>query len=122
MAVVHEAVAKLSIVDAILTDIGNAGYLQFETTADAEVSKHTFPTPSGTTSGDTLTFTCGAGISDTSPAGGEVAQASMYTSGDAKIFEATGVGTAGPDITISSTTIAVTDTVTLTALTYTSPS
>ena len=121
MAVVHEAAVRNSIADTVLAAVGNAGYLRFETSGDAEVSTHTFPTPSGTVAGATLTFDCDPDISDTSPAGGTIAQASIYTSGATKILECSAGTATSNDITVSSVTIATTDTVTLTALTYVAP-
>ena len=124
MAVTHSATAKNSIANAILDDIdvAAAGYLSFETTGATEVSRHTFPTTCGTVTTDTLTFTCGTGgISDTSPTGGTVAQATIRTSADATILSC-GVAVTGSDIDLSSLTIGTGDTVTLTALSYTAPS
>lgn len=119
MAVVHETATRNAISDAVLAAVGASGYLLFETSGDTEVSRHDFPSPSGTVGATDITFDCDPDISDTTPVGGTIAQASIYTSGDTKIFECT-AGTAG-DITVSSVTIATTDTVTLEDLTYAPP-
>ena len=123
MAVTHEAATRNAIADDFLDHIGpNAAYLKFETSGDAEISRHDFPSPSGTVTAATLNFTCGGGgIADTSPATtGTVVQASLYNATNTKIFECTAAETGG-DITISSASINVTDTVTLTALSWEAP-
>lgn len=118
MAITHTAAVRNQICDDMLTQIGNAGYLRLED-GGVLVSQHTFPTPTGTVTTDTLTFTCGTGISDTTPAAGTIDGAKLYKSGATEVFSCT-AGTAG-DVVVSSATIATTDTVTLTALTYEAP-
>jgi len=122
MAVVHETAVRNAISDAVLAAVGASGYLLFEEADDSEVSRHDFPSPSGTVGATDITFDCDPDISDTSPEGGTaVVQASIYTSGDTKILECSAGTATSNDITISSINIAVTDTVTLTDLTYAPP-
>ena len=125
MAVVHETEMRTIIAQAVLDQIdnGTGGYLLFEDGTGAsptEIARIDFAATAGTVTGALLTFTLGGGISDTSPANaGTIVQASIFESDDTKILDCT-AGTSA-DITISSATISTTDTVTLTALTYTAP-
>jgi len=121
MAVTHTAAIRNAIADNFLVLCGtDAAYLQLED-GGVLVSRHDFPTPSGAVSAATLDFTCGGGIADTSPASGTIDGAKLYTSGDTEVCAMDSVGTAGTDIVVSSVSIATTDTVTLTALSWEAP-
>ena len=96
------------------------GYMQLETSADAEVATFTFGDPAfGAASTGVITL-AGVPIQDTSATGGTVAQGSIYDGADAKLCEAA-AATSGQPITMSSLSVGVGETVTLTALTVTVP-
>lgn len=116
-----ETAARNAACDAVvdLIDAGGAGTLQFETSGDVEVATITFSaTAFGAAS--TGTATAASTTADSSATGGTVAQASAYSGAASKIVEFT-VATSGQDIDISSTTVAATDSVTLSSLTVTMP-
>lgn len=107
-----------AIVDAIDAGAG-AGTLQFETSGDAEIATLTFSDPAfGAASNGVATAS--AITSDTTATGGTVAQASVYTSAPAKLWE-WDAGTSGTSIIISSTAVGAGDTVSMSSLTVTVP-
>jgi hypothetical protein len=117
-----ETAARNAACNAIvdLIDAGSgAGTLVFETSADAEVATLTFSDPAFGNAA-TGTATAGAITSDTSAAGGTIAQASAYDSDDNKVIEFT-CGTSGADINLSSLSITAGDTVSCSSLTITVP-
>lgn len=122
MAVTLQTGARNAACNGIvdLCDAGAGdGYLQFETSGDAEVSKHNFSDPAFGAAA-TGVATAGAIDDDTSAAGGTVAQASFYDSDDNKILECA-VAVSGADIDLSSLSVGVGDTVSVSALTVTMP-
>ena len=111
------------LADAIDADI-NAGAgtanLIFETVGDTAVATIALQNPAfGAAASGVITLE-GVTLSDTSAAGGTTVQASIFDRTAAKVLEMT-VGTAATEIIISSTVIAATDQVDLTALTITVP-
>ncbi len=111
------------LADLIDTEINTGtgtATLVFETGADAEVATINLQNPAfGPAAVGVLTLQ-GVTLSDTSAAGGTTVQASIFDRDSTKQFEMT-VGTAATEIIISSTVIAATDQVDLTALTVTVP-
>lgn len=108
-----------AIVDLI--DSGSAaGRLIFQTSGDVEVATLTFSDPAF---GNAAAGTAIAGtiVNDLNATGGNIAQASFFsTSPSTKILEAT-VSTSGADINLSSTSISAGDVVSVTSLTVTVP-
>jgi hypothetical protein len=102
-------------------NISGPGSLLFETAADAEVATMASvqnPAFDASTAG-VITLN-GVTLSDASATGGETVQFSGRNGAPTKQWELT-VGTSGTEIIISSTTVAATDQVDLTALTITVP-
>jgi len=121
MSVTHTAAVRNQMADDFLDQCGpNAAYLRLED-GGALVSQHDFPSPSGTVTAATLDFTVNGGIAATSPTSGTIDGARLYTSGAIEICSMSSVGTAGTDITVSSVSIAASDTVTLTQLSWEAP-
>lgn len=117
-----ETAARNAACDAIvdLIDVGGAGTLVFETSADVAVATiNLSATAFGAASTGVATL-AGVPLSDTNAAGGTVAQASFYSGGAAKIMECT-VSTSGADINLSSLSVGAGDTVTVSSLTVTVP-
>lgn len=117
-----ETIARNAACNAVvdLIDAGSgAGTLVFETSGDAEVATLTFSDPafgdasSGTATASSIT-------ADSSATGGTVAQASAYDSDSTKVVEFS-VATSGADINVSSTSIAATDSLSVSSLTMTMP-
>lgn len=121
MALTLETGLRDVLADAIDTEIGAAGYLEFQTAADGELATITFGNPAfGASSTGTITMS-GQPLQDTSATGGGTcAQFSIFKSGPTKLLEGT-VSTSGADINISSTSIGAGDTVELTTFTITVP-
>ena len=120
MALVLESALKNVLADAIDTDIGTAGYMEFQTSGDAEVATITFQNPAfGSAAGGIITL-AGVPLSDTSATGGTVAQFSIFASGAVKKMEGV-VQVSGADLDLSSLVVGVGDTVELTAFTITVP-
>lgn len=120
MALTLETAFRSVIADAVDTEIGAAGFLQFETSGDVEVATITFGNPAfGAASSGVITMS-GQPLQDTSATGGTIAQFSIYKSGPTKLLEGT-VSTSGADINLSSLSPAATDTVELTSFTITCP-
>ncbi len=118
-----ETVLRNVLADAIDTEINTgAGTadLQFETSGDVEVATIALQNPAfGAAAAGVITL-AGVPLSDVSATGGTTVQASVNDRDGTKQFELT-VGTSGTEIIISSTVIAATDQVDLTALTITVP-
>jgi len=121
MGITHETATRNAFADTFVSQVGNNGKLVFETAGDTEVAAISFGTPCATVTATGVVATFSTG-SDTTPAGGTIEHASFKTSGDTKIAEAT-VSTTNStnNVLISSLTIATSDTVTLTSLTWTAP-
>lgn len=126
MAITLENTARNAAADAVvdLLDGGaGAGTLQFELSDDTEVATLTFSDPAF---GDAATGVATANsITEDSSATGNasaVAQASFYDSTPTKHLECPVTSTdGGGEIEISNTTIAATETVSMSTLTYTQP-
>jgi len=98
---------------------GVAATLVFETSADGVVATITLQDPAfGAAAAGVITL-LGVTLSDTSAAGGTIAQASVFADA-AKQWEMT-CGTSGTEIIITSVVIAATEQVDLTGLTITMP-
>lgn len=115
-----ETAARNAAADA-LAALADGGTLVLETSGDAEVSTHAFAgTAFGAASGGVAT--AAAIGDDTSAAGGTIAQASIYTSGAAKVMELTASATGGGgEVQVSSLTITAGETVSISSLTITVP-
>jgi hypothetical protein len=101
------------------TGAGTATF-KLETSGDVEVASFDLQNPAfGSASSGVITL-AGVPIQDTSAAGGTVAQASLYNRNADKVCEAV-AATSGQEVTVSSTTVGVGETVSLTALTVTVP-
>lgn len=96
------------------------GYLQLETSADAEVATFTFQDPAFGAAATGVITLSGTPIQDTNATGGTVAQGSIYDGAATKLAEAA-AATSGQPIVVSSTTIGAGETCTLTSLTVTVP-
>lgn len=112
------------LADAIDNEINTTGAstaeLRFETVGDAEVATILLQNPAFGPAATGVITLQGVTLSDTSATGGTVAQASLTNRTPTKILEMT-CGTGAQEITISSTAVAATDQVDLTALTITVP-
>lgn len=118
-----ETVLRNVLADAIDAEIntgsGTATFI-FETSGDSEVATINLQDPAfGAASSGVITL-AGVTLSDTSATGGTVAQCSIEDKDGTKQLEMT-CGTSGTEIIISSTSVAATDQVDLTALTITVP-
>lgn len=124
MAIVYAAAVRTARMNAVLTEIGNAGKVKIWTTGGSSsgtlLCEFTLPTPSGTVSGDTLTLDIDPDIDDSSANNsGTAAVCEVTTSGDVVKVSGLTVGTSGADVIISpSTTITSGQLVTLTALSF----
>ena len=96
------------------------GYMQLETSADAEVATFTFQDPAFGAAASGVITLAGVPIQDTDATGGTVAQGSIYDGAATKLAEAA-AATSGQPITMSSLTVGAGETVTLTSLTVTVP-
>lgn len=118
-----ETALRNVLADAIDNEINTgAGTATFviETSGDAEVATIDLQNPAfGAAAAGVITL-AGVPLSDTNATGGTAAQASVEDRDGTKQFELT-LGTSGTEIIISSTAIAATDQVDLTALTITVP-
>lgn len=107
-------------IDAEINTGAGTSNLQFETSGDVEVATIDFQNPAfGNAAAGVITLN-GVTLSDTSATGGTTVQASIYDRDATKQIELT-VGTSGTEIIITSTVIAATEQVDLTALTLTVP-
>lgn len=120
MAVTHSTAARNGIADYIVDQL-DGGTIELQIAAGTEVATLTFGTPAfGAAAAGVATAN---GITDDASATGNaspVTKAELITSGAATLVLCS-VGTSGEDINLSSTTIAATDTVSISALTYTAP-
>lgn len=124
MAITHHATIRNTLATAILTavdqDVG-AGALILNTSGDVEVATLALADPAGTVTGAVFTFDTTPAIEDTSATGGVVAKFVVTdNSGDEIFYGSVTATSGGGDIELSSVTIAATDTVQITSLTYTS--
>jgi hypothetical protein len=122
MALTHVTATRNAMADAVvdLIDGGaGAGTLEFQTSGDVEVATITFGDPAfgAAASG---TATANATTDDTNATGGIIAKFRIYDSNSTEILSGTVTAVSGGgDIEITSLTIAATETVSLTSLTYT---
>lgn len=110
-------------IDALVNTGAGTATFDLETSGDVEVASFALQNPAfdaGGTGGAGVITLQGVPIQDTSAAGGTVAQASIYNRNGDKVLEAV-AATSGQEVTVSSTTVGVGETVTLTALTITCP-
>lgn len=111
-----ETTARNAAANAVV-DLLDGGTLVFETSGDAEVATLTFGTPAfGNATGGVAT--ANSITADSSATGGTVDHASLYTSGAAKVLEAT-TGTSGAEINLSSLSVGAGANVSCSSLTYT---
>ena len=103
----------------INTGVGTAT-LVFENATDTAVATINLQNPAFNTAAAGVITLNGVTLSDTSAAGGTVAQVSIFDRDGTKQLEMT-CGTGAQEIVISSTAVAATDQVDLTALTITVP-
>jgi hypothetical protein len=106
--------------DAHVNTGGGTANLKLETSGDVEVATFNFQNPAFGAAANGVITLQGTPIEDADAAGGTVAQGSIYDRGGAKVSESV-AATSGQEITVSSTTIGVGETVTLTSLTVTQP-
>jgi len=107
-------------IEAEISTGAGTSNLTFETSGDSEVATIDFQNPAfGSATAGVITL-LGVTLSDSSATGGTTVQASIFDRDGTKQCELT-VGTSGTEIIISSTVIAATDQVDLTALTITVP-
>ena len=102
-------------------NVGGAGYLEFQTSADAEVATVTLETTAfGAASTGVITM-ASAPKSDTSATGGTMAKFRIYDFADVELILGV-VGTTGEDINFAGgLVVGVGDTVELTSFTITCP-
>ena len=115
MALTLETSVRNAAADAIDTEIGTAGYLEFQTGAQVEVATITFQNPAfGAAIVGVITM-AGQPLQDTNATGnaGAVDAFQIFASG--AVLKITGtVSTSGADINMSSLVVGATDTVELT--------
>jgi hypothetical protein len=121
LELVLQNILAAQITAEIDTGAGAQGDLRFETSGDAEVATIDFNTPPsfGAPVVGVITLN-GVTLSDLSATGGTTVQASIFDRDGTKQLEMT-VGTSGTEIIITSTVIAATEQVDLTALTLEVP-
>jgi hypothetical protein len=120
MAVIYASTLRTSRMDAVLTAIGNAGKIKGYTSGDVLVATWALPTPSGSVSGDVLTFDVDPDINATLATTGTITKATITTAADAVVVSGLTVGTSGTNLVMSSNVVGSTgDTVTLQTATLT---
>ena len=130
MALAHSAVAAKAMTDASvdLIDVGTTnptGAVVFDTSGDVEVATCNFSNPAfgAGTSASPSVATASAVTDDSSATGGTVAKFKHVNRDGTVIHSGTVTATGGGgDYEISSVTIAATETVSVTSVTYTGPS
>ena len=117
MAVAHDPITRNNIADAVLADIGASGLLVLRPAGDTPVIA-TLPlsATAGVVTAEDLVFN--TITDDTNAVGGTVDYLTIETSGSQEVFR---FNASGDGVTLSSLTIAATDTVSCSALTYTAP-
>lgn len=115
----HNDATRNTVTDAVVDQL-DGGDLQFQAANDAEVATCGFGTPAFGDSGAVTVglATANAISSDASAVGGTVDHAVFRTSGQVEIVKAITVATSAAEIIISSLSIAATDQVAVTALSY----
>lgn len=120
---VLETGARNALADALDAYVNTgAGTAQFklETSGDVEVAAFDLQNPAFGNAATGVITLQGTPLQDTSAAGGTVAQASLYNRNATKVLESV-AATSGQEVTVSSLTVGVGETVTLTSLTITQP-
>lgn len=107
-------------IDALVNTGAGVATFDLETSGDAEVASFALENPAFGNGATGVITLAGTPIQDTSAAGGTVAQASLYNRNGDKVLEAV-AATSGQEVTVSSTTVGVGETVTLTSLTISCP-
>lgn len=121
-AVTHPTAVRTLLANTVvdLIDAGSAaGYLEFDTSGDAEVATLPFGDPAFGNAASGVA-TANAITSDTNATGGTIAKAFAADSDDTPVFLCA-VGTSGSDINLSSLAVGAGDTVAVSSLTYTAP-
>ena len=119
MAVIYAAALRTTRMDAVLTAIGNAGKINIYAADDTLLATFDLPTPSGTVSGDILTFDCDPDLTDTALATKTATKATICTSADAVIVSGLTVGTGSENVVVNTTSFVTGATVTLQTATLT---
>ena len=117
MALVLETAVRNAAADAIDTEIGAAGYLEFQTGAQVEVATITFGNPAFDPASVGVLAMAGEPLQDTNATGNASAIDAFQIFASGAVLKITGTVTGtsgGGDIEMSSTTVAATDTVELT--------
>ena len=124
MALVLETAVRNAAADAIDTEIGAAGYLEFQTGAQVEVATIAFGNPAfGSAVVGVITMS-GQPLQDTNATGNASAINAFQIFASGAVLKITGTVTlvaGGGDIEMSSLTVAATDTVELTTFSITVP-
>jgi hypothetical protein len=122
MAVTHPTTATRNGLADYVVDQLDGGTLEIQTSGGTEVATLTFGTPAfGAATGGTAT--ANAITQDSSATGGTAARAQLKNSGGTAIVQCSVTATGGGgDITLSTVTIAASDTVSISSLTYSAPS
>ena len=122
MSVIYAAAVRTARMNEVLNAIDggdNAGKLKIYTAADALLATLTLADPSGSVSGDTLTFDFDPDISSAASGTGAPAKATITDSDDNEIVTGLTVGTSDANIVLDSVSITSGQTVTITAGTLT---
>lgn len=124
MSVTHPTAVRTSIADFVVDKLdagAAAAYMEFQTSANAEVATLPMSDPAfgAAVAG---VATASAITSDTSATGGTIAKAKFFDSDANEIFACSVTATGGGgDIELSSVVVSAGQTVAMTSLTYTAP-
>lgn len=121
MALTHVTAIRNQLADLVVDAIDagtGAGYVEIQTSGDAEVATLTFSDPAfGAASSGTAT--ANAITDDSDATGGTAAKFRVFDSDDTEIWSGTVTATGGGgDLTLTSVAIGATDTVSITSWTY----
>lgn len=124
MALTHTTAVRNALADLVvdLIDAGaGAGYIEFQTSGDAEVATCPFSDPAFGAAAAGIA-TASAITDDSSATGGTIAKFRLKDSNDLEVLAGTvTVVSGGGDIELSAVVIAALSTVEMTALTYEAP-
>jgi hypothetical protein len=123
MAVTHSTAARTVLADAAvdLVDVGGAGTIEFLTSGDVHVATVTLSNPGFGAAASGVATMSGAPKVSAAASAGTIAKAEIRNNGGTAVILCA-CGTSGSDINIpGGLTLAASDTVTITALTYTAP-
>ncbi len=122
MALTLETSVRDALANQIDTEIGSAGYLEFQTGAQVEVATITFGNPAFGSAATGVITMSGQPLQDTNATGNASAINAFQIFASGAVLKITGtVATSSADINMSSLTVAATDTVELTTFTITVP-